>query len=106
MDPVPVLQRKHGGNDNYKQAVSVYKAQCRKPDRLKEGMRKVHEDLVEKGFMMKLSEMSQEIQGLIERAEFNHYYPWNIVENEGSISTPMRMVVDPSMTGLNQTLAK
>ena len=105
-DPVPVLKAKHGGNNNYRQAISVYKAQCRKPERLKEGMRKVHEDLVEKGFMMKLSEMSKEIQELIEHADFNHYYPWNIVENEGSISTPLRMVVDPSMTGLNQTLAK
>ena len=106
LDPVPVLKKKHGGNNNYRQAISVYKAQCRKPDRMKEGMRKVHEDLVNKGFMMKLSEMSNEVQGLIDQAEFTHYYPWNIVENEGSISTPMRMVVDPSMTGLNQTLAK
>jgi len=105
-DPVPVLKAKHGSSNNYRQAISVYKAQCRKPERMKDGMRKVHEDLVEKGFMMKLSEMSNEIQDLIESAEFNHYYPWNIVENEGSISTPMRMVVDPSMTGLNQTLAK
>ena len=106
MDPVPVLKRKHGGNNNFKQAISVYKAQCRKPDRLKEGMKRVHEDLVEKGFMIKLSKMSKEVQGLIDQTEFNHYYPWNIVENEGSISTPMRMVVDPSKTGLNQTLAK
>jgi len=101
MDPVPVLKRKHGGNNNFKQAISVYKAQCRKPDRLKVGMKRVHEDLVEKGFMIKLSKMSKEVQGLIDQTEFNHYYPWNIVENEGSISTPMRMVVDPSMTGLN-----
>ena len=106
MDPVPVLKRKHGGDNNYKLAMSVYKAQCRKPDRMKEGMRKVHKDLVKKGFMMNLSEMSPEVQALIEQADFTHYYPWNIVETEGSISTPMRMVIDPSMTGLNQTLTK
>ena len=106
MDPIPVLKKKHGAADNYRQASSVYKAQCRKPTRMKEGMRKVHADLVEKGFMMKLSNMSPEVQELINKAEFIHYYPWNIVENEGSISTPMRLVVDPSMTGLNQTLAK
>ena len=106
MDPVPVLKKKHECDNNYKQAISVYKAKCRKPDRMKEGMRKVHDDLVEKGFMMKLSEMSPEVQGLIENAKFTHDYPWNIVKNEGSISTSMWMVVDPSMTGLNQTLAK
>ena len=106
MDPVLVLKKKHGCDNNYKQAISVYKAKCRKPDRMKEGMRKVHDDLVEKGFMMKLSEMSPEVQGLIENAKFTHDYPWNIVKNEGSISTSMWMVVDPSMTGLNQTLAK
>ena len=106
VDPVPFLKKKHGANNNLKQASSVYRAQCRKPTRLKEGMRKVHAELVEKGFMMKLSEMTLEVQRLINDAEFIHFYPWNIVENEGSISTPMRMVVDPTMSGLNQTLAK
>ena len=106
VDPIPVLRKKHGAANNYKQASSVYRAQCRKPARMKEGMRKVHADLVEKGFMMRLTDMSPGVQEIINKAEFVHYYPWNIVENEGSISTPMRLVVDPSMTGLNQTLAK
>ena len=106
VDPVPFLRKKHGADNNFKQACSVYRSQCKKPDRMKEGMRQVHEDLVEKGFMKKLSCMNSEVKQLIKDAEFVHYYPWNIVENEGSISTPMRMVVDPSMTGLNQTLAK
>ena len=106
MNPVGFLKEKHGADNNFKQAISVYRSQCRKSDKMKAGMRQVHEDLVEKGFMKKLSNMNPEVQRLIKDAEFNHYYPWNIVENEGSISTPMRLVVDPSMTGLNQTLAK
>ena len=45
-DPVEFLSRKHGGADNYAQAVKVYKSQCRKPDHMKEQMRKSHADLV------------------------------------------------------------
>ncbi|MFN9904805.1 MAG: hypothetical protein ACK56F_01605, partial [bacterium] len=35
-----------------------------------------------------------------------HYFPWHAVYKEGSVSTPVRIVVDPSASGLNQTLAK
>merc|ERR1711911_458614 len=37
---------------------------------------------------------------------FHHYYPWRIVAKEDSVSTPIRMIVDPTMTGLNLILAK
>lgn len=67
-------------------------------------MRKTHENLVENGFMKKLSYMNPEVQQLLQDAGFTHDYPWNIVENEGSISTPMHLVVEPSMTGIKQTL--
>ena len=105
-NPVPSLKKKHGANSNYKQANHIYRAQCKKPDKMKEGMRKAHQELVEKGFMIKLETMSPADQCSIKNAEFQHYHPWNIVENENSLSTPMRMCVDPTVTGLNQTLAK
>ena len=105
-NPIPSLKKKHGTNSNYKQANHIYRAQCRKPDKMKEGMRKVHQELVEKGFMVKLETMSPADQWSIKNAEFQHYHPWNIVENENSLSTPMCMCVDPTVTGLNQTLAK
>ena len=77
-DPVEYLSGVHKNPNNYGQAVKVYKTQCRKSDVVKEGMRKVHADLVEKGFMMKMD----------------------------SMTTPVRMVVDPPMTRFNEILAK
>ena len=53
-DPVDFLTKVHNGPSNYAQAVKVYKTQCRKPELVKDGMKKVHQDLVEKGFMKKL----------------------------------------------------
>ena len=64
-------------------------SQCRKSDQVKEGMRKVHKDLVDKGFMVKLENMEKYKQL---RAD--------------SVSTPVRMVVDPTMIGFNNILAK
>ena len=47
-------------------------------------MRIVHEELIEKDFMKKLKDFDKESQDFIMK--------------EDSISTPMRMVVDPTMT--------
>ena len=69
-------------------------------------MRIVHRDLVEKDFMTKLVDMSEEAPKCIKDAGFRHHNPWRIVMKEDSISTPVRMVVDPTMTGFNLLLAK
>ena len=69
-------------------------------------MRIVHRDLVEKDFMTRLDDMIDEVQKYIKDAGFRHYNPWRIVMKEDSISTPVRMVVDPTMTGFNLLLAK
>ena len=53
-DPVEFFTARHHHTDNYNQVLKVYKGQCRKSDRVKEGMREVLKDLVEKGFMKKL----------------------------------------------------
>ena len=59
-EPVEFLSARHHHTDNYQQAVKVYKGQCRKSEVVKEGMRMVHRELVEKGFMVKLSELNKE----------------------------------------------
>ena len=105
-EPIEFLTKYHRGNsDNYYQAHQAYKQQCRKPQKVKEGIRLAHKELVDKGFMKPLSELSSEQQELINNHAFKHYYPWSSVVKD-SISTPVRLVVDPSRTGFNQILAK
>ena len=104
--PVEFLQNKHNGKlSNYGQALSVYKTQCRKTEKDKEGMRLVHQDLVAQGFMKRLEDLPQHQQDVITSNGFQHYMPWRTVMKESS-STPIRAVVDPSMSGLNLALAK
>ncbi len=35
-------------------------------------------------------------------AEFRHFNPWRLVMKMDSVTTPVRMVVDPSMTRMNE----
>ena len=105
-EPVEFLTQKHGGPDNYSQALKVYISQCKKNDKVKEGMRKVHEELTQKGFMVRLKDLPSETQAIIKEAKFRHFFPWRTVFKEDSISTPVRMVVDPTMSHLNLILAK
>ena len=51
--------------------------------------------------MTKLSELPVHLQEFIKTADFNHYYC-----KEDSQSTPVRLVVDPTMSGLNILLGK
>jgi len=105
-DPIEYLVNKHNGPDNLKQALAVYHSQCRRSPEVKEQLRKTHQDLVDQGFMCKMSDLSPEKQSLINKAEFRHYYLWRAVFKESSASTPVRLVVDPTATGLNCILAK
>lgn len=105
-DPDESLTKKHSGPDNFKQAIRVYQGQCRKPDSIKEGMRAVHSELVEQGFISLLTDLPADVQKEIHSGKFLHYLPWRSVSKEDSPSTPLRMVVDPTMTGLNLCLPK
>ena len=69
-------------------------------------MRLTLEELVARNFMRKLSELSSSVQEQLDSASFLHYHPWRMVAKEDSISTPIRLVVDPTMTGLNLILPK
>ena len=99
------LADKHGGNNNYKQAEKVYKTQCKASDEVKSQIKEAQKDLVSKGFMKKLEALPQEQQDQIRDSPFQHFMPWRYVMKD-SASTPLRLVVDPSMSGLNQCLAK
>ena len=105
-NPTEFLTKKHGSSSNYKQAKRIYLSQCKKNEMDKIGTRMAHKELVERGFMVKLSELSDDSQKLINEAPFRHFYPWFIVSKIESISTPRRIVVDPSVTGLNSILPK
>ena len=105
-DPTELLTKKHGGNSNKNQALKVYKSQCKKQPIVKEGVRKVQQELLDRGFMQLMSEFPQDVQKKILEAPFLHYYPWRCVFKEDSLSTPVRLVVDPTMSGLNSVLAK
>ncbi len=105
-EPVEFLTKKHGGSSNRYQALRVYKSQCRKPEEVKEKLRGSMGDLIDRGFMMKLSDMEKSKRDAVSEARFHHYFPWRAVYKEGSVSTPVRIVVDPSASGLNQILAK
>ena len=95
-----------GKPSNYTQALKRYVSQCRKPEHIKEGIRKVFRDLLERGYVIELSKSDKETQQVIKNADVLHFYNWNAVIKEDSLSTPVRMVVDPSCTGLNECLAK
>ena len=56
--------------------------------------------------MTKLSDLPAHLQEFIRTADFNHYYCWRVVYKEDSQSTLVRLVVDPTMSGLNILLAK
>ena len=84
----------------------MYKTQCTKGQEIKEKVRIAHTELVEQDFMTKLSELPEHLQEFIRTANFNHYYYWRVVYKEDSQSTPVRLVVDPTMSSLKILLAK
>ena len=104
-EPVQPLIEKHRGNSNIHQVLRLYKTQCTKSQEVKEKIRIAHEELVEQNIMTKLTDLPEQLQEVIKSAEFNHYYCWRVVYKEDSQSTPVRLVVDPTMSGLNILLA-
>ena len=104
-DPVEFLKKRFGGNNNFEQAKKVYVSQTKKSPEHKEGIRKAFNDLFEREYMVPLDKMPNRIRDLVKNAAVNHYYPWSSVA-KNSVSTPVRIVVNPSQTGLNLILAK
>ena len=102
MDPVKYLMEKHRSNSNYGQALGVYGSQCRKESWILEVIRKAHKELVDKGFMVPLESLDRETVKFIQEAQFCHYYLWRVVNKTDSLSTPVWLVVDPTMSSLGQ----
>ena len=57
-------------------------------------------------FMVKLENLEKSKQDLVNNAPFQHFNPWRLVIKFDSVSTPVRMVVDPMMTDFNNILAE
>ena len=55
--------------------------------------------------MVPMESLDPETVRFIQEAPFKHYYLWRVVNKEDSLSTPVRLVVDPTMSGLNCVLA-
>ena len=83
----------------------------KKPD-MRADTLKSHEKLVQRGYVKREDELTSEERVALETIPSSGYYiPWRIVHNEGSISTPCRMVFDassktPGGESLNGILAK
>ena len=84
----------------------MYRGQCKKSEEERQGMRLFYQELVKKDFMKKLSDCDEDLQNFITDTAFQHYNPWRIVLKEDSISTLVRMVVDPTLTSFNLLLPK
>ena len=80
-DPVQPLIDKHRGSSNIHLALRGYKTQ-QPGDKGK--VRIAHNELMERDFMTKLSELPDYLQEFIKTADFNHYYYWRVVYKEDS----------------------
>ena len=105
-DPIEFFRTRFGGNrSNYYQALKVYNSQCRKNEDIKAGVRSEFSKLIDKGFICKLDELPDCHRKLIAESPINHFYPWRSVFKPDSLSTPVRIVADPSMSGMNLTIS-
>ena len=83
----------------------------KRPD-MKEDTIRSHNKLVARGYVKKEEDLTHAEKRVLEKfAGPGYYIPWRIVHNEGSLSTPCRMVFDassktPGGNSLNGILAK
>lgn len=52
--------------------------------------------------MVPLESLDRETVKFIQEAQFCHYYLWRVVNKTDSLSTPVWLVVDPTMSSLGQ----
>ena len=104
-DPIDFFSKHYKGNTNYAQALSIYKSQCRKSPEVKQGISKAMQELYDLGFVIQLDQASLDTQNVVNNSRIQHFYPWRSVYKD-SISTPIRLVVDPTASLLNLIMAK
>ena len=95
-----------GKNDNYEMALSVFETQRRKSAEIRKSVVKFNQELYERGYVAPVDELPVEVQNLINNADFRHYFCWRSVHKPDSVSTPSRLVVDPTMSSFNNIIAK
>jgi len=106
-DPVKFFTKHFmGRSSNMHQASMVYLQQCKKPEVVKDGVRKEFDKLLELGFVVSLDSLPTRVQEKVRNAPISHIFPWRSVHKPSSLSTPVRLVVDPSSSLLNCILAK
>ena len=107
-DPITAL------SDNITTAKSILASQIKltvKNPQLLPDILKAHSKLVDKGYSIRLDDLSQEVQHEILSAPRRHYFVWRCVWKATSLSSPCRLIVDasqstPGKTSLNACLAK
>ena len=105
-DPVEHLQSLWHKTDNYGMALKVLHSQMKKPQDDRTSIIKFHNEILERGYAVKLTDLPETIQQQITNAPIRHYFIWRSMFKPNSASTKARMVVDPTSTGLNDCLAK
>ena len=106
-NPDTYLRKKWGNkNSNIKQAESVLRLQRNKPIEVRESVLKFHEEIYSKNYVSKLKDLPLKLQNEIMNADFQHFFCWRSVFKQGSISTPARLVVDPTVSSFNETIVK
>ena len=105
--PEAYLTKLWGGKrDNFDMAKAVLKTQRNKPAEIRKSVVKFNQELYEKGFVAPVSELPVEIQNKILNSDFQHVFCWRSVHKPDSLSTPSRLVTDPTMSGFNDIIAK
>ena len=106
-DPVHFFKKHYEGqSSNIQSARKVYLSQCGRNSETKAAVNKEFQKLQDLGFLAPLKDAPAEIKEAVDKAEFTHYYPWRSVWNDCSLSTPLRIIVDPSGSLLNVILPK
>ncbi len=100
-----LTQHFRGKSSNIDQALAVYRQQTRKSEDMKEKIRNAMNQLIELNFIEKLEDSDPEIVDIVNKAPVTHFHIWRPVFKD-SISTPVRLIVDPSSTMLNLAIAK
>ena len=106
-DPVEYLKKLWNGKDNnLYSAMKTFNQQRNKSQECRAATVKFHQELVDKGFVIPLSSLSVEAQSAIMNAPIKNFLLWRTVFKPESMSTPARIVVDPTMSGFNDCLCK
>ncbi len=65
----------------------------KEPYEVKAKLRGSMQDLISRGFMVKLADMDKAKQKVVDDAGFQHYFPWRAVYKEGSVSSQSKVFI-------------